>query len=234
MLPGQVAQAWREIMSGRSRSVDIYNTLYNRIITWKYPPGQRLTEEEVCGEFGVSRSPVREALNSLVSAHLVTKEEHKGYTVRNIDLRQVNELYDTRAILEIGVVDLICKQGIPQRILESMKEHWKTYAETLPSLGIQAAIEDELFHKTLADVAGNMVMAQMLSDISQQIHFVRLSDISDRERFAQTCKDHLEILDALEARDRERAAESMRKNILWGKEKVDDAIREALFQAHHM
>lgn len=221
-------------MSGRSRSVDIYNTLYNRIITWKYPPGQRLTEEEVCAEFGVSRSPVREALNSLVSSHLVLKEEHKGYTVRRIDLREVNELYDTRLILEEGVVRLICEHGMDPEILQPMREHWKSFLKNLPSLGAQSAVEDELFHKTLADVAGNLVMAEMLSEISQQIHFVRLSDITDQSRFIRTCEDHLALLDALENRDCEKAIELVRKNILWGKEKVDDAIKEALFHAHHM
>jgi DNA-binding GntR family transcriptional regulator len=221
-------------MSGRSRSVDIYNTLYNRIITWKYPPGQRLTEEEVCAEFGVSRSPVREALNSLVSSRLVLKEEHKGYTVRRIDLREVNELYDTRLVLEVEVVNILCRKGLDDEILQPMKAHWQSFLDNLPVLGAQSAVEDELFHKTLADSAGNMVMAELLSDISQQIHFVRLSDITDQARFKRTCIDHLELLNALEKKDCEQAGEVIRRNILWGKEKVDDAIKEALFHAHHM
>ncbi len=66
-------------MSSNARSSIIYNTISTRIINWSYPPGYRLTEEMICSEFNVSRSPVREALNALVSEKLVLKEQHKGY-----------------------------------------------------------------------------------------------------------------------------------------------------------
>jgi DNA-binding GntR family transcriptional regulator len=75
-------------------------------------------------------------------------------------------------------------------------------------------------------------MQRMLKDIDQQIHFVRLSDITDPERLKTTCLDHLAILDAIGRRDREAAASSIQRNIEWGKERVDTAIREALVHAH--
>lgn len=221
-------------MEGRTRSVDIYNTLSNRIITWTYPPGHRLTEEEVCAEFGVSRSPVREALNRLASSRLIAKEEHKGYTVRQIDIREINELYDTRLVLETAVVNLICKNGMDPAVLASLRSRWCSLRDELPSLASQSAVEDELFHEALSEAAGNRVMCQMLGDIAQRIHFVRLSDITDQQRLRMTCTDHLELLDALSRRDGNRAREVLKRNIEWGREKVDSAIKEALFHAHHM
>ncbi|MDT4761653.1 GntR family transcriptional regulator [Sphaerochaeta sp. PS] len=221
-------------MGGRSRSASIYNTLSERIKTWEYSPGLRLTEEEICSEFSVSRSPVREALNSLVSSRLVVKEEHKGYMVRLIDLREVNELYDTRLVLELEVVRLLCEKGVDTTTLEELRQRWQAIGSKLPEVMDLSASEDELFHNRLAVAADNLVLTQMLADISQRIHFVRLSDITDPDRLERTCKDHLLLLTALEKQDLKASQEIMRQNILWGKEKVDSAIKEALFYAHHM
>jgi len=221
-------------MGERSHSVTIYNTLAERIITWSYSPGHRFTEEELCSEFGVSRSPVREALNSLVSARLIEKEAHKGYSVRLIDLREVNELYDVRLVLELEVVSLLCHKGIDAALLKELRTRWQAIVGRLPEVVSVSAFEDELFHDSLSQAAGNEVLVQLLGDISKRIHFVRLSDITDPERLERTCKDHLDLLEALERQDCKAAQEIMRLNILWGKEKVDSAIKEALFHAHHM
>ncbi len=221
-------------MGERSRSIAIYNTLAERISTWAYSPGHRFTEEELCSEFGVSRSPVREALNSLVSARLIEKEAHKGYSVRLTDLREINELYDTRLVLELEVVSLLCKKGLDAAILSRLRTRWQDVVDRLPEVVGVSAFEDELFHETLAKAAGNQVLAQLLGDISKRIHFVRLSDITDPQRLERTSRDHLNLLDSLERQDCHAAQEIMRMNILWGKEKVDSAIKEALFHAYHM
>lgn len=221
-------------MGERSRSVAIYNTLTDRIITWAYSPGHRFTEEDLCTEFGVSRSPVREALNGLVSERLIEKEAHKGYSVRLIDLREVNELYDVRLVLELEVVSLLCNTGIDSALLNVLRTRWQAIVDRLPEVVGVSAFEDEQFHDSLSQAAGNQVLSQMLSDISKRIHFVRLRDITDPQRLERTSKDHLLLLDALESKDYKTAKQIMTQNILWGKEKVDSAIKEALFHAHHM
>lgn len=221
-------------MSAKTRSSDIYNTLTTRIITWSYPPGHRLTEEEICLEFGVSRSPVREALNSLASEKLIAKEQHKGYSVRKIDIQEINELYDTRLVLELAVIRNICLNGIDDTVLESLRIQWESILEELPDIAERSAQADEQFHEALADAGGNKVIKQLLHEIDQRIHFVRLSDITDQDRLRITCTDHLELLFALRQRDCVKASDVLTRNIMWGKEKVDSAIKEALFHAHRM
>lgn len=221
-------------MGSKTRSSDIYQALTKRIISWSYPPGHRLIEEEICSEFKVSRSPVREALNSLASEKLISKEQHKGYSVRKVDIQEINELYDTRLVLELAVIKNICELGIEDSVLQSLKFQWQSIIEQLPAVAEQSARADELFHEALADAGKNQVIKQYLHEIDQRIHFVRLSDITDQERLRITCVDHLELLDALEKRDCESATKILTRNILWGKEKVDSAIKEALFHAHRM
>ncbi len=221
-------------MPGRNMSVEIYRILSERIIAWQYPPGFRMTEEEIGKEFNVSRSPVREALNMLVEANLMQKREHKGYSVRRVDIREIVELYDTRLVLELAVVETVCKNGMDETIRQELRNRWQQLYDGLPQMAQQSALEDELFHETIADASQNKVMQRILKDIDRRIHFVRLADITDSERLKTTCLDHLAILDAIGEGNCEKATEILRRNILWGKEKVDSAIREALVRAHSM
>lgn len=219
---------------GRNLSAEVYETLSKRIRTWLYPPGHRLIEEELCIEFGMSRSPIREALNMLVEAGLVDKVERKGYRVRRIDLQEIQDLYDTRLVLELAVIEKLCTKGISPQLLKQLRKRWKELLEALPAMAHEAALEDEHFHEALALEAGNKVMQRLLKDIDRNIHFVRLSDITDPERLRKTCQDHLEILDALERSDIQKARELIQDNILWGKEKVSHALKEALVRSYGM
>ena len=83
----------------------IVATLKERIITWQYPPEYRLTEEGLCQEFGVSRSPVREALRVLATNGFVRRTPTRGYAVRQVNLREIEELYAVRLALELFVVE---------------------------------------------------------------------------------------------------------------------------------
>src|SRR5204862_1866743 len=89
------------------RGAEIFAALKHRIIRWEYPPGYRFTEEEICKEFGVSRSPVRETLRMLEEHGLVEKVPYRGCTVKQPDVQAINELYDVRAILETQVGELM-------------------------------------------------------------------------------------------------------------------------------
>jgi len=87
------------IISGQpspNLSTEIFTVLKDRIIRWQYASGHRFTEEGLCEEFGVSRSPVREALRMLVENDLVEKAPYKSYSVKQPDLQEIQELYDVR------------------------------------------------------------------------------------------------------------------------------------------
>ncbi len=219
-------------MAEANLSVDVYERLSERILKWDYPPGHRLTEEELCGEFQVSRSPIREALGMLAERGLVDKKARQGYTVRRLDLKEIKDLYDLRLILEIAVVEALCKTGTSRTTLDALGKRWRTLLEGLPELAPNAAEEDEEFHRLLAAECGNGALARMLADIDARIHFVRISDITNPERLRTTCSDHLEIIEALKRGDREAAVGALRRNIEWGKTNVEAAIRDALVRAH--
>lgn len=219
-------------MAAGSLGWQVYTTLSERILGLQYPPGYRLTEEALCAQFGVSRSPVREALGMLVESGLVDKRARQGYSVRRLDLREIEELYDVRLVLELAVVERLCAQGMDDGELARLERTWRGLDESLPAMAADLADRDEEFHATLARAAGNGVLRQMLAFVDKRIHFVRLADITNPERLKTTCRDHLEILAAIRERDGQRAARAVRHNIEWGRSNVEAALKDALFRAY--
>jgi len=219
-------------MAEANLSGDVCTRLSDRILKWEYPPGYRLTEEELCEQFSVSRSPIREALGMLVERGLVDKKARQGYTVRRLDLREINELYDVRLVLELSVVERLCRKGLDGAIIAKLERQWTQYSDNLPEMSESAAIADEEFHEILARETGNGVLMRLLGEVDKQIHFVRFADIVNPERLKATCADHLEILEALRQRDKERASEALSRNIEWGRSNVEAAIKDALVRAH--
>jgi DNA-binding GntR family transcriptional regulator len=212
-------------------SVDVYEKLSLRILKLEYPPGLRLTEEGLCAEFQVSRSPVREALNMLVERGLVRKSPRQKYAVRDLDLKEIKDAYDVRLVLELEVATRLCRSGVDSAVLDRMEARWTQIRDGLPDLSAHAAEEDEQFHRELAEATGNLVLVRALAAIESQIHFVRLSDITNIERLHKTCADHLEIINALRHQDLKNAVAAVTRNIEWAESNVEAALKDALERA---
>ena len=93
------------VRQGSTLSASIVSTLKERIIAWQYPPEHRMTEEALCREFGVSRSPVREALRVLVTNGFIRRMPNRGYAVRQVSIKDIEELYDVRLALELYALE---------------------------------------------------------------------------------------------------------------------------------
>jgi len=219
-------------MAKTNLSQPIYERLSERILHWSYLPGHRLTEEALCEEFKVSRSPVREALNTLVENGLIEKKPGVGYSVKLLDFDEINELYDVRIALETYAIELICRNGMDADRLAELRAYWVDIGSRLPDAATIVAAADEEFHELLATLTGNKTLFSMLKSIDQRIHFVRLADITNEERVRATCSDHIELLDAIAGRNAGRACELLRKNIDGGRLSVEHAIKDALANAY--
>jgi DNA-binding GntR family transcriptional regulator len=219
-------------MTEENLSREVYASLSERILNLAYPPGHRLTEEALCAEFEVSRSPVREALGMLVENGLVDKKARHGYTVRRLDLQEIDELYDVRLVLELAVIERVCRTGMDPAELARLEAHWCRLHDQLPHMAGNLAIMDEEFHEVLARHAGNRTLQQMLDHVDKRIHFVRLADITNPDRLRTTCLDHLAILRAVRERDVAMGLAAVRRNIEWGRDNVESALKDALFRAY--
>ncbi len=213
-------------------SAEVFAALKERIIHWEYPPAHRFTEEELCDEFGVSRSPVREALQMLVENSLVTKEAYRGYTVRQPDLEEIHDLYNVRLALEFFVVEWLTLHGMPEIDWKQLRDAWQNILDHLPQSTADFAASDEAFHEEMAAWTGNQALVHYLRNIDERLHFVRTTDITTPERLSATCEQHLKILDYIQAGDLGQAREAMRENIENGRKNVEVAVREVLVRSY--
>ena len=221
------------------RGIEIFTALKNRIIRWEYPPGHRFTEEELCREFSVSRSPVRETLRMLEEHGLVDKVPYRGCTVKQPNVQEINELYDVRSILELAVVEQLAISTLPNQHLDSLYERWRSLARVTVFSevdGVDLASEDRTFHETLARTTGNTTLCDMLRTINERLHFMRMTDITTVERLWETCHQHTQLLDAITVGDAVAAKAAMKLNIEGARQHVKSAIKEAIarsYQAHY-
>jgi DNA-binding GntR family transcriptional regulator len=219
-------------MAKSSLSQTVFSQLSERILRWDYLPGHRFTEEALCAEFAMSRSPVREALGSLVEDGLVEKRPNVGYRVKLLDFEEIDELYEVRLALEEFVISRLCLQGIDRKRIDELIALWTDLREGLPGSAALVPAADEKFHETLASFAKNGALLKVLKDIDRRIHFVRLADITSPERVLSTCAEHIELLTAIRERDAGRALVALRRNIDGGRSSVERAIKEALAHAY--
>ncbi|HET7143383.1 MAG TPA: GntR family transcriptional regulator [Anaerolineales bacterium] len=221
-----------KIKSSPNLSGDVFMALKERIIHWHYPPGYRFTEEGLCEEFGVSRSPVREALRMLVENGLVDKEPHKGYSVKQPDMREIHELYEVRLALELYVVASLIKTGMPNAEWQRLYDVWQAILDKIPENVNDFSEQDEEFHEALAELAHNKILMQQLRSIDERLHFIRVMDITTSERLRSTCKQHIRILECIKDGDVDCAREALEMNIQDGRENVEQAVKTALAKSY--
>jgi DNA-binding GntR family transcriptional regulator len=222
-------------MAGRSPSTlsaSIVAALKERIIAWQYPPEHRLTEEALCREFGVSRSPVREALRVLATNGFVRRMANRGYAVKQVNLRELEELYEVRMALELYAVETLAERGAPAKALAALRDVWRDVRRNPQRKGEELAELDTGFHETLAALVGNDTLLQQLKAINERLLVFRMIDFGKADRVESTCVQHLKIIERIAAQDVAGVRKAMRRNIEDGRTIVQSTIKEALARAY--
>ena len=195
----------------------ISDTLKRRILNWEYPPNTLLVEEELSEEFGVSRSPVREALQMLESAGLAERRKNRSFVVKQVRFEEVRDIYEFREAIELYVIERLCVLEQRQAGLKALKVQWldiqKSHEAGVDPEPAKAALLDQDFHEGLAELLGNKVILNALRSLSERLLFFRTIDFQRDGRIGETCREHLEIIDAIEKGNIEMARRCLLENI---------------------
>ncbi len=177
-------------------------------------PGERIVEETLCKAFGVSRSPVREALRILESQEYVTREPRKGVTVSSATAEEIDDTYRIRANLESLAVYLAVQKQDPKVLKQLNKIHNKMMELAVDGKVSSAYFNLNLkFHKTLVDACGNKRLIQMIDTFVKQTKRYRTQILSIPGRIEASLKNHEMIIRSFEAGDATKA-ESLRKETI--------------------
>jgi DNA-binding GntR family transcriptional regulator len=206
-------------------------TIQARVLSGEFASGSRLRQESLATEFGVSRTPVREALRKLQAAGIVQLEPRRGARVRGPSAREVREAYEVRAELEGLAASLasgrirdeeLYRLRAAQELFHESSERLREWKERAADGPPRTRAHDEwirgndLFHLVILEAAGNNRLAAILADLHQSfprdLTWIVLGESSHllEENVAQ----HAAVLESIERRDAEDARRRMVDHVL--------------------
>ena len=183
----------------------VFNTLRQAILRGELKPGERLMEIHLANKLGVSRTPIREAIRKLELEGLVNIIPNKGAYVTGISDKDVHDIYMIRSMLE-GLCVRWATEHITQEQLEELDEiillseyHMdKGHSDQLTEL-------DGRFHQILYEASQSRILDHVLSDFHKYVQLARRASVKTEERAIKSIGEHNEILNAIKAKDAEKA-----------------------------
>lgn len=201
---------WR----GQTRLLDeVAEKLRERIYTGDYPPGTILRQEHIATEFGISRTPLREALRVLERDGLVVHQAGKGARVASADLTRLLDAYALREVID-GVAARFAATRATCETIDTLKKLIEQQAATIDPWDPKAYTQSNVdFHMAIMDASGNSSLHAFipLLRLTSQVFAPAFSLSIDRAPHAVS--EHRLIVDAIAARDGEAAENLARSHI---------------------
>ena len=179
-------------------------------------PGERLREQVLADEFGISRGPLREAIRRLEGRRLLERQPNIGVSVVSLTARRLEELLRVRGALE-GMACRLAAENISSDEVTQLRQLLDSHAsdkEVLTGQGYYQQSGDFDFHFRIAKASKNEFLISMISgDLYDLLRLYRYKSSTVVGRAAKALEEHHAIVDALDARDPERAEAAMREHI---------------------
>lgn len=215
---------------------EYYNTMSNRIadtirekleqmiVTGHFANGERLDEIKLSDKFKVSRTPLREAFQSLAASGLVELLPHRGAFIRHPSFVELVEMFDVMAELEAA-----CGLRAAKRITDKqLADIRKTIVDCEKALKANDGDEyyrvNEIFHHLIYDASGNSFLASQAAKLHKRLKPFRRMQLRARGRLPQSMSEHNQIVSAIESGASERAATALRKHVAIQGEKFHDLM----------
>jgi DNA-binding GntR family transcriptional regulator len=185
--------------------MDLYNS----------PEPIKLDERELSERLGVSRTPIREAVAMLEREGFVRTVPRRGIHVVRKTKREIIEMIQAWAALESMAARLVAQAGDPAAIA-TLRSHFAAFSIE----GVSSGHLDEYssaniaFHQSLIRLSGSELLAQMTDNLFVHVRAIRHKTIFEHDRAQRSIRDHIEIIDALAARDAPRAEKLVREHTL--------------------
>lgn len=201
--------------------------IQTRVLSGDVPVGTRLRQEALAEEFGVSRTPVREALRKLQASGLVELLPNRGAVVRGPSAREIREAYEVRAELE-GLAAELAAGRISDRDLLRLREAQALFRKSVETLIARRARRrapwrdesvwvraNDLFHQAILDAAGNARLSDTIADLHRSFpRDLTWTALSQSSRLLEeNVEQHEAVLEAIEQRDPAEARRRMIEHV---------------------
>ncbi|HSQ72304.1 MAG TPA: GntR family transcriptional regulator [Rubrivivax sp.] len=194
-------------MSPRALYQDVAERLRQLIYTRQLEPGSWIDEMKLAAEFGISRTPLREALKVLAVEGLVTMKVRRGAYVTEMSRDDVAQVYHLLALLESDAAGDVAEHGSESELAQLRLLHDRMEKLARQREAFFAA--NEAFHMALLQIAGNRWRSQIVADLRKVMKLNRHHSLLKQGRLADSLAEHRALMEALGTRQREQATARM-------------------------
>jgi DNA-binding GntR family transcriptional regulator len=194
------------------------------IATSKLPPGCHLDEVELAARFGVSRTPIREALSLLVGEGLVETRPRRGTVVAQVTPQRLIEMFEVMAELEAMCARLAARRMTDEQLAGLEQAHEACRGAAAAGDADAYFYANERFHYALYTASHNTFLFEQAASLQRKLRPYRRLQLRVRNRVQRSFEEHQAILDALRAGDAEKAVSSVRSHVVVQGERFGDLI----------
>ncbi|MGD8563025.1 MAG: GntR family transcriptional regulator [Desulfarculaceae bacterium] len=207
----------------------IYDELRAQILTYRLSPGVKISDMEVARKMGISRTPVREALNRLSEKGLVIIKHNRGFTVSTLTLKDINDIYTLREVLEGLSVKLAMERADKELIkkLNDVHGKFRDLMEKDDIIGLQDL--DEKFHDLIVIYSGNELLMQNLRNLHDRVRIARRYTYGRVSGLKDTYAGHGKVLEQMVAGNSAMAVKAMQRHIRNAKKYLMEILKKSEF-----
>ena len=203
----------------------VYQYIKENILSEQYKPGERLNEVSIAKELGVSRSPVRSAINELVGEGLLEAKAHQYVRVRKLTEKEILDVYELRMLVEQFAIAKVI-ENLDDAMIAKLRKFSDDFRTCCTYDKLLKYVElDTKFHEFLIQSSGNRLIAETFGHIGVLITPFRVISLKSRERFEGSIIEHTNIISALCDRDVSGATESCRTHLTLAKNEIVSYLR---------
>ncbi len=205
---------------------EVASRLRAMILEGELPPGSRIPEPQLCAAFGVSRTPLREALKVLASEGLVELLHSRGAVVKRVSIDEIADIFEVMAGIEYMTGQLVCERATPDEIAKLMAWHERLADFHKRGRRSDYFRQNQKIHRRIAELSGNRVLTEMHEDLSGKIRRARYMANLKQARWDESIQEHEAFMAALADRDGELMGQRLRDHMRRTGEVVIRALRE--------
>ncbi len=201
-------------LSPRALYVEVAELLRQRIYKRELEPGSWIDELKIAQEYGISRTPLREALKVLAAEGLITMKVRRGAYVTEVSAQDLADVYHLLSLLESDAAAVVAQRASDAELAELQQLHHELEAAAaLGQADTQAFFAvNERFHTRLLAIANNRWRDQMVADLRKVMKLNRQNSLLKAGRVADSLAEHRAIMAALLARDFQAAQRCMQEH----------------------
>jgi DNA-binding GntR family transcriptional regulator len=197
---------------------DVAEKLREQIFAHELAPGSWLDEQNLAAAFGISRTPMREAIKVLASEGLVTTKMNKGAYVTEVDRRDLEQIFTVLSLLEGQAAKETAMKATEDQLTQLDNLHHRLEKAAADRDTGQFFEINVKFHELIQEIAGNKWMNGVIEDLRKVLKLQRRDSLSRNGRLMSSLIEHREILQAILKRDPQEAELAMRKHLARGLE----------------